>query len=275
MTGCRPILGVDGAHLKGAYLGILLTAVGKDRNNNIFPVAWAVVETESSETWCWFLELVRQDVASVADVVTWVHEKDELTYMSDRQKGLLDAFSTVMPNVDTRYCCRHIWSHFKNKFPGIVYREHFWMAVRSSTRHHFNMHMEKIKAINVEAFNYLEKIPTCHWSRHAFSTSSKYDMLLNNCCESFNNVLREVRSKPILQLMEWIRRYVMSRSCAKREGLKKFIGLIMPSAVKMVNKGLEQVTDVRLSQADLHEFEVDHEDDTYVVNLDKSEMQLQ
>lgn len=39
MAGCRPILGVDGAHLKGAYPGILLTAVGKDGNNDIFPVA--------------------------------------------------------------------------------------------------------------------------------------------------------------------------------------------------------------------------------------------
>ncbi|XP_021759038.1 uncharacterized protein LOC110723933 [Chenopodium quinoa] len=39
MAGCRPILGVDGCHLKGPYPGILLTAVGKDGNNNIFPVA--------------------------------------------------------------------------------------------------------------------------------------------------------------------------------------------------------------------------------------------
>lgn len=87
ISGCRPILGVDGAHLKGPYPGILLTAVGKDGNNNIFPVAWAVVEVENSETWAWFLELVRADIASVAESVTWVHEQDELTYMSDRQKA--------------------------------------------------------------------------------------------------------------------------------------------------------------------------------------------
>ncbi|XP_048501631.1 uncharacterized protein LOC104904164 [Beta vulgaris subsp. vulgaris] len=137
VAGCRPIIGVDGAHLKGPYPGILLTAVGKDGNNNIYPVAWAVVETESSETWSWFLELVRDDIASVADSITWVHEQDELTYMSDRQKGLLDAFKTVMPNAETRYCCRHIWSNFKNKFPGVVYKEHFWKAARSSTKVNF------------------------------------------------------------------------------------------------------------------------------------------
>lgn len=86
MAGCRPILGVDGAHLKGAYPGILLTAVGKDGNNDIFPVAQAVVETENSDTQCWFVQLLKNDISTVADSVTWVYEQDELTYMSDRQK---------------------------------------------------------------------------------------------------------------------------------------------------------------------------------------------
>ncbi|XP_056687839.1 uncharacterized protein [Spinacia oleracea] len=190
MGGCGPIIGVDGAHLRGSYTGILLTAVGKDGNNNIFPVAWAVVETENAETWSWFLKLLRSDIISVADVVTWVHEKED--------EGLLDAFRTVMPNAETRYCCRHIWTNFKSKFPGVLYKEHFWKAARSSTKHYFNTHMETIKELNVEAFKYLEDIKTSHWSRHGFSTASKSGMLLNNCCESFNNVLREAREKPIL-----------------------------------------------------------------------------
>lgn len=55
MAGCRPILGLDGCHLRGPFPGILLAAVGKDGNNNIFPVAWAIVEVENSDTWTWFL----------------------------------------------------------------------------------------------------------------------------------------------------------------------------------------------------------------------------
>ncbi|XP_048496312.1 uncharacterized protein LOC125495592 [Beta vulgaris subsp. vulgaris] len=128
--------------------------------------------------------------------------------------------------------------------------------------------MEAIKSINVEAYNYLAAIPTCHWSRHGFNTSSKSGMLLNNCCESFNNVLREARTKPIIQCMEWIRRYVMQRFCSKREGSKTFEGVIMPSVVKMVHKGLDKVSSMRVRQADLQEFEVDHELDTFVVNLE-------
>ncbi|XP_021716535.1 uncharacterized protein LOC110684387 [Chenopodium quinoa] len=170
IVGCRPILGVDGAYLRGPFPGILLTAVGKDGNNNIFPVAWAVVETENAETWKWFLELLVQDIATVADSITRVHENENLTYMSDRQKGLLDAFSSVVPNVDIRFCCRHIWSNFKTKFPGEIYREHFWKAARASTKHHFQQQMEAIKLINIDAHKYLESIPVSSWSRHAFTT---------------------------------------------------------------------------------------------------------
>ena len=66
MAGCRPILGVDGAHLRGPYTGVLLIAVGRDDNKNIFAVAWAVVETENEETWTWFLKLLVDDLKSVA-----------------------------------------------------------------------------------------------------------------------------------------------------------------------------------------------------------------
>ena len=78
--------------------------------------------------------------------------------------------------------------------------------------------MNKIKKISAEAYEYLAVILTKHWSRHAFPTISKSGMLLNNYCESFNKVLRETRGKPIISLMEWIRRYVMQRSAVKREG---------------------------------------------------------
>ena len=55
--------------------------------------------------------------------------------------------------------------------------------------------MTAIKDILVEAYEYLAAIPSAHLSRHAFTTKSKSGMLLNNCCESFNNVLREARGK--------------------------------------------------------------------------------
>jgi len=44
--GCRPFIGVDGCFLKGPFPGQLLSAVGIDANNGMYPFAYAVVEKE-------------------------------------------------------------------------------------------------------------------------------------------------------------------------------------------------------------------------------------
>ncbi|KAK1294012.1 hypothetical protein QJS10_CPA16g00605 [Acorus calamus] len=56
LVGCRPVIGVDSCHLKGKYKGVLLAATSIDGNHGIFPLAYAVCEEESAETWTWFLE---------------------------------------------------------------------------------------------------------------------------------------------------------------------------------------------------------------------------
>lgn len=57
LAGCRPVICLDGCHLKTKYGGIMLTAVGIDPNDCIYPIAFAVVEVESLVTWKWFLQI--------------------------------------------------------------------------------------------------------------------------------------------------------------------------------------------------------------------------
>lgn len=59
---CRPVLGLDGCFLKTVCGGQLLSAVGRDGNNCIFPIAMAVVENECYDSWKWFLELLISDL---------------------------------------------------------------------------------------------------------------------------------------------------------------------------------------------------------------------
>ncbi|XP_035845310.1 uncharacterized protein LOC110933462 [Helianthus annuus] len=58
----RPILGLDGCFLKGPFPGQILTAVGVDGNNGIYPVAYAVVEAETTASWTWFLQCLGDDL---------------------------------------------------------------------------------------------------------------------------------------------------------------------------------------------------------------------
>lgn len=62
LDGCRPIIFLDGCHLKSGYGGILLCAVGIDASNGMYPFAYAVVEKEKKESWLWFIELLKTDL---------------------------------------------------------------------------------------------------------------------------------------------------------------------------------------------------------------------
>ena len=47
--GCKKIIGLDGCFLKGICKGELLCSVGRDENNRIYPITWAVVCVENKE----------------------------------------------------------------------------------------------------------------------------------------------------------------------------------------------------------------------------------
>ena len=79
LDGCRPVIGVDGCFLKGPFKGQLLAAVSRDGNNNMYPIAYVVVEAETKDSWSWFLETLVSHLGT--------HEKHgRPTFISDRQK---------------------------------------------------------------------------------------------------------------------------------------------------------------------------------------------
>ena len=78
LGGCRPFIGLDGCHIKHRFGGKILSATAKDANDNIFPVAMAVVEQETRESWIWFLEIFADDIGRPEEL--------QLVFISDKQK---------------------------------------------------------------------------------------------------------------------------------------------------------------------------------------------
>jgi hypothetical protein len=85
-------------HMRSKFKGILLCAVGIDALGSIVPLcyAWAAVENDSN--WLWFMELFRNSYQNALPV------EEELTFLSDRQKGLVEAVNTVLPNSHHGFC---------------------------------------------------------------------------------------------------------------------------------------------------------------------------
>jgi hypothetical protein len=78
---------VDGCHIKTKYKGILLTAVGIDPNNCIYPIAQAIVEVECTSSWEWFLTTLKEDLN--------ITNTSPFTIMSDKQKVLVLVECTI------------------------------------------------------------------------------------------------------------------------------------------------------------------------------------
>ncbi|XP_027171989.1 uncharacterized protein LOC113771616 [Coffea eugenioides] len=95
-SGCRKIIGVDGCHLRGPHPGVLLTGVGINSNDYVYPVAYAVVEAEKKRSWKWFIEFLKYNL-SINDQRNW-------RFISDKQKGLGSAIQKVIPDVEHRQC---------------------------------------------------------------------------------------------------------------------------------------------------------------------------
>ncbi|KAK4384168.1 hypothetical protein Sango_3085700 [Sesamum angolense] len=172
-AGCRPIIGVDGCHLKGPNGGILLTAIGVDPNNNLFPIAYAVVNKECRETWEWFLIVLKHDLNIIRE--------HEYTFMSDKQKGLMQAFEEVFPGCDHRFCVRHLHNNFKQAgFRGLAFKNALWNAAKSCTVGEWKMRMQEMKNLSQQAYDWFNDKPAVQWSRSHFSEASSCDMLLNN-----------------------------------------------------------------------------------------------
>ncbi|XP_027082353.1 uncharacterized protein [Coffea arabica] len=202
--GCLPFIGFDGCHLKGPYGGVLLSAIGLDGNNGLYPIAYAIVESENKESWMFFFEWLAAMLDDFRRDRPW-------TFMTDRQKGLIEAINSKVPWAVNRKCCRHIYSNFRGHFPGVMLRQLFWQASRAYTEVNFKEAMAKIKDLKPAAHEWLEKIPYHLWSRHAFPTDLKNDHITNNIVESFNHWIGDLRGKNVLTLLDNIRSKLMSR----------------------------------------------------------------
>ncbi|KAL5576963.1 hypothetical protein UlMin_018662 [Ulmus minor] len=203
LEGCRPVIGLDGCHLKGPYRGVLLEAISLDANLQFFPVAYGIMEIEDSQTWHWFLELLIEAAGRDLHHKPWC-------IISDRQKGLVQAVQTLLPTSSHRMCCDHILQNFQTRFKQTGLRDLLWEAARAANVFEYEAAMCKIKEENKSAWQYLSLLEARNWAFHAMDPRVKCDHITSNFVESFNAWVGEERFKPPITMLEHIRSKVMA-----------------------------------------------------------------
>ena len=81
----------------------------------MYPVAYALVEFECKDTWCWFLELLRAD--------SELNNSYDIVWIIDKQKGLIDAIDDLFPNLKHMFYVKHFYNNFKAEHKGLLLKQ--------------------------------------------------------------------------------------------------------------------------------------------------------
>ena len=96
---------------------MLLIAVARDGEDQILPLAWGFVPTESIDNWSFFLTHFRHMFPSLRD--------KEFTIISDWSKKLEPALAVEFPDIMSSYCCYHLGENLMKFHSGGEVRDLF------------------------------------------------------------------------------------------------------------------------------------------------------
>lgn len=141
----RRLIMFDGAHLSSVFGGILLLATTIDADEATIVLAWAIVRTESKETWRFFFELIAQSLKDSYD-----EEAEGLAIISDRQKGLGPAVAEFFPDAWHYWCTQHLAENVGIKYSKAV-EQKFRHAMQVTKRSEHAQLMAEIKELSEPA----------------------------------------------------------------------------------------------------------------------------
>ncbi|XP_060206359.1 uncharacterized protein LOC132634060 [Lycium barbarum] len=170
--GLRPFIGLDGTFLKGKEKGQLLVALGQDSQNHFYPLAWAVVDKETNKSWTWFIEHLEGSLE--------LNIGEGVTFISDMQKGLINAIKNVLPQAKRRCCAKHVEANWAKNGRSLKMKKLFWWASWSNYPEEFKDQLMCMGKSSEAAVKSLLKYPSQSWCRAYFDIICKNPSVTNN-----------------------------------------------------------------------------------------------
>ncbi|KAK6911367.1 Transposase, MuDR, plant [Dillenia turbinata] len=260
LNACRPLLGLDRTFLKSKYLGTLLFATGFDGDGALFPVAFGVVDEENDENWMWFLS----ELHNLLEMNT--ENMPRLTILSDRQKGIVDGVEANFPTAFHGFCMRHLSDSFRKEFNNTMLVNLLWEAAHALTVIEFEAKVLEIEEISQDAAYWIRRIPPRLWAT-AYFEGTRFGHLTANIVESLNSWILEASGLPIIQMMECIRRQLMTWFNERRETSMQWTSILVPTAERRVAEALERARTYQVLRANEAEFEVISHEGTNIVDI--------
>ncbi|XP_021747734.1 uncharacterized protein LOC110713593 [Chenopodium quinoa] len=226
--GCRKVISVDACFFKTFLGGQLLCAVGRDANDQMYPIAWAVTEGENNLSWEWFfIHLV-----ACLDL----GEGEGLSVISDEHQAILNVVASILPKAEHRHCARHIFALWHKTYRGDELKLQFWKIAKSYNEADYKYALTELEVMNPEAALAFQKYNPHLFCRAFLSTDVNTDAITRNIAETFNGFIINARTKHLLFMLEEIRSQLMQRMVKKRQDMEKTTTYLCPRIQSKLDK---------------------------------------
>ncbi|XP_073138078.1 uncharacterized protein [Henckelia pumila] len=196
----RKCVSIDGTWLKGKYNGVLLVASAQDGNYHQYPLAWGVVDVESTSSWSWFL----------TKLLEVVPDETGLVIISDRHQGIINVVSSVYRNAHHGHCTWHLSQNLKTRCKKKGATEIFLQIAKIYKQNKFDVAYSDFRKRYPEAAQFLDERDTLdRWTR-AYCPNTRYNIMTTNGVESINARLLEERKLSITSLLDSLQRLTSS-----------------------------------------------------------------
>ncbi|KAK6916272.1 Zinc finger, SWIM-type [Dillenia turbinata] len=259
LNGCLPIVGLGEIQLQSRYLGTLLSATSFDADGGLYPIAFGVVDVENDDSWMWFLSELHKALEMNSESIP------HLTFISDGQKGVLDAVKRKFPSSSHALCMRLLSESMGKEFKNSRLVNLLWGAAYATTTSGFKEKMAEIEEVSYEAAKWIQQFPPSRWALIYFE-GTRYGHFSSNIDE-FNTWILEARELPILQVIERIHSKLMSEFEERRSKGNSWFSVLAPSAEKRIIEALAHASTFKVLRSDEVEFEVISPERSDIVNL--------
>ncbi|KAM6554586.1 hypothetical protein CsatB_012398 [Cannabis sativa] len=258
---CNPIIVTDGTFLKNQHGGTLLIASAQNANRHIFPLAFAIVDSENDTSWNWFFSKLKESY----------NEREGQCIISDRHESIAKAANTNFPNLMHGVCCYHLLKNIKTKFKkgGDELRNAFNGASKAYNAAEYEKNMRDLDNIHSGIRDYLvNEVGNSKWTR-LYSQNRRYKTMTSNIAESVNAALKEVRELPIATLLECLHSLVQKWYWDNKNRALSTFTYLAQKPEKSLRKERDMSLKYKVETSNLIVYKVHDCTDSYIVNLEK------
>ncbi|KAK1369124.1 hypothetical protein POM88_035216 [Heracleum sosnowskyi] len=189
------------------------------------------------------------------------------TLISDQQKGLDKAIRELLPEVEHRFCNRHLVSNLKKINKTNIVRNAFWDAATATHLQAFKKAMKNLERHSKPAATKMKELDPSWWSKAYFKTHSKTESTENNMSECFNSWIMRARYMPLIDMLTKIHDMLMTRLHEKRDTIQQIDCVVVPSIRRKLEEAVEESVGYKVLWDGRENYVVKGKGSSFSVNL--------